>query len=98
MRSSIFIALAASFIHVYASSVHRIIARDGPPSIPGIDFTDDGGIRAAAAAAPVWLFGREDINGHVCQSNVPLHSVGIIDCLLVSLLPGGGRQPGRKWY
>ena len=91
MKTSIFIALAAAFSHTYASSVPRIFTRDGPPSIPAIDFTDDSGKRAAAAAAPVWLFGREDINGHVCQSNVPLYSVGITYCLLVSLLPRGGR-------
>ena len=98
MKSSVFIALAAAFSYTNALSIPHVFTRYGPPSIPGIDFTDDSGKRAAAAAAPVWLFGREDINGNVCQSNVLLYSVGITYCLLVSLLPRSGRQPGRKWH
>ena len=98
MKTSIAVALAAALSHTYASSVPHIFTRDGPPSIPGIDFTDDGGTRAAAAAAPVWLFGREDINGHVCQSTVALYSVGVTYCLLVSLLPRASHQPGQKWH
>ncbi|KAI9665184.1 MAG: hypothetical protein M1831_002194 [Alyxoria varia] len=41
-----------------------LVKRDGAPSIPGKDFTDEDGVPAAAAAAPVWLFAREEINGH----------------------------------
>ena len=51
MKISIFMALAAAFSHTYASSVPRIFKCDGPPSIPGIDFTNDNDKRAAAAAA-----------------------------------------------
>ena len=98
MKSSIFIALAAASSHTNALIVPHIFTHHRPPSIPGIDFTDDSGKRAAAAAAPVWLFGREDINGYACYSNVPLYSLGITYCLLVSLLPRQGRQLGRKWH
>ena len=54
-------ALAAHLL-ASASATPKLLKRD-TPSIPGKDFTDAGGVRAAAAAAPVWLFGREG-NSH----------------------------------
>ena len=42
----------------------RVNLLDTVTSIAGFDLTGDSGVRAAAYAAPVWLFAREEINGH----------------------------------
>lgn len=69
MKTFTFTVLAVAFSYTYALLVACIFTCDGPLPIPRKDFTNDRGKRAAAA--PVGLFGREDLNVHVCQSNVP---------------------------
>ena len=66
MFSVILSTIIAIYLPTSTLAAPSLIKRD-TPSIPGKDFTDDGGVRAAAAAAPVWLFGRQEINGHVNQ-------------------------------
>ncbi|KAL9633652.1 MAG: hypothetical protein Q9164_004574 [Protoblastenia rupestris] len=61
-------ALAAHLL-ASASATPKLLKRD-TPSIPGKDFTDAGGVRAAAAAAPVWLFGRQG-NSHWSEPCYP---------------------------